>query len=281
MIPVGTARAGGGQAIAAGDLILVVQMQGADLNSTNDETYGDGVGTVGTGQTMGTGYAPTGGDTVTYNGTASTTYPPGTEVHDYAGGNVSNANFTAGNYEYVVATGPIAGGSVPISSGLVNSYYEAAYGTQGQRTYQVIRVPQYSDVTLAGAITALAWNGSTGGIVAFDVAGNLNWNGQAVNVNGMGFRGGAGFQVRGDTSGNIQNWWYRSTAPAPPPGATSEANGADGSKGEGYAGTPRYLNNGGTAYYDNTVEGYPNGSFGRGAAGNGGGGSTDGEPARQ
>ena len=273
-IPVGTARAGGGPAIAAGDLLLVVQMQGADLNSNNDETYGDAQGTTGNGQSMGTGYAPGAGDTVTYNGTASTTYPPGTEINAYAGGNISNTNFTAGNYEYVVATGPVAAGSVPISSGLVNNYYEAAYGTQGQRTYQVIRVPQYSDVTLAGALTALTWNGSTGGIVAFDVSGNLNWNGQSVNVNGMGFRGGAGIQKRGLTG--LNNWDYRVTAPAPPPGAT--ATGADGSKGEGYAGTPRYLNNGGTAYFDNTVEGYPNGSFGRGAAGNGGGGSTDGDP---
>ncbi len=260
-IPVGTARAGGGPAIAAGDLLLVVQMQGADLNTTNDETYGDGVGTAGTH-----------GNTVTYNTT--TTYPPTTPPNAYAGGNISNSNFTAGNYEYVVATGPVNAGSVPISSGLVNNYYEAAYGTQGQRTYQVVRVPQYSDVILTGAVTGLAWNGSTGGIVAFDVAGNLNWSGQTVNVNGLGFRGGAGFQKMGIAG--LNNWDYRVTAPAPPPGAT--ATGADGSKGEGYAGTPRYLNNGGTAYYDNTVEGYPNGSFGRGAAGNGGGGSTDGDP---
>ncbi len=43
-IPVGTARAGGGPAIAAGDLLLVVQMQGADINSDNTNNYGNGVG---------------------------------------------------------------------------------------------------------------------------------------------------------------------------------------------------------------------------------------------
>ena len=39
----------------------------------------------------------------------------------------------------------------------------------------------------------------------------------------------------------------------------------------------RYLNNGG-ALLDNTVEGYPNGSYGRGAPGNAGGGGNDGNP---
>jgi hypothetical protein len=34
-IPVGTVRAGGGPAIAAGDLLLIVQMQGADIDATN------------------------------------------------------------------------------------------------------------------------------------------------------------------------------------------------------------------------------------------------------
>ena len=52
------------------------------------------------------------------------------------------------------------------------------------------------------------------------------------------------------------------------------------SKGEGTAGTPRFLNNGGVLL-DNgaAVEGYPNGSYGRGAPGNAGGGSTDGDVA--
>ncbi len=46
-IPVGAARAGGGPAIAAGDLLLVVQMQGADLDGNNDQRYGSSIGTAG------------------------------------------------------------------------------------------------------------------------------------------------------------------------------------------------------------------------------------------
>src|SRR5512141_3173468 len=47
-IPGGAARTGGGPAITAGDLLLVVQVQGADINSTNTNNYGDGIGNGGT-----------------------------------------------------------------------------------------------------------------------------------------------------------------------------------------------------------------------------------------
>jgi len=131
-IPVGPARSGGGPAIAKGDVLLIVQMQGADLDGSNDERYGDGVGT-----------ANTSGDTVVYS-----------TANAYAGGNLA-ANFSAGIYEYVTAKGPVAAGLVPISTGLVNNYYSAPFGPQGQRRFQVIRVPQYSSATLSGTVTAL------------------------------------------------------------------------------------------------------------------------------
>src|ERR1043166_5646791 len=62
---------------------------------------------------------------------------------------------------------------------------------------------------------------------------------------------------------------------------------ANGSKGEGIAGTPRYIYQHGATIgapasgngpLNTGVEGYANGSFGRGAPGNAGGGSTDGTP---
>ncbi|WP_375770241.1 Ig-like domain-containing protein [Archangium gephyra] len=56
---------------------------------------------------------------------------------------------------------------------------------------QVIRVPEYTDVTItaAGVITAPAWNGSTGGIVAFLANGTVNNNG-LITASALGFRGG-------------------------------------------------------------------------------------------
>jgi LPXTG-site transpeptidase (sortase) family protein len=245
MIPVGSARSGGGPAIANGDVLLIVQMQGADLDGDNDERYGDGIGASG---------ASSG--TVDYSSALA-----------YAGGNLA-ANFSAGIYEYVTAAGSVsASNEIPISSGLANNYYSAPFGPQGQRTFQVIRVPQYSSATLGGTITALRWDGSTGGIVAFNALDTFDWNGHTVDVSSLGFRGGGGRQLLGSAGGASTDYRTLSTF------------SANGSKGEGYAGTPRYINDNGSLLDNGAAnEGFINGSFGRGASGNGGGGSTDGDP---
>ncbi|BAZ10568.1 hypothetical protein NIES4071_23910 [Calothrix sp. NIES-4071] len=241
--------------ITEGDLLLVIQMQGADINSSNTSNYGSGLG----------------------NST----------------GNVST-NFTAGTYEYVVATSSVSGNSVSIrgaglNSGLRYSYTNTTTGASDQRrTYQVIRVPQYSSATLNTTLTAARWNGSSGGVLVYDVAGNLNLNSATMDVNSKGFRGGGGLRLRFvDTSKPAPlNTDYRTSAPS---GINSEY-GANGSKGEGTTGTPRYTLNpdfilSGNIFTpnsftlsDNGSEGYPDGSFGRGAPGNAGGGSTDGDP---
>ena len=222
-------------AIASGDLLLVIQMQDAAINSTNTDSYGDGVGG-----------PPASGST-----------------------NLNNA----GRYEYVVATSA-AGATVSIrgagaGNGLLNSYTNAnASGTQGQRRFQVVRVPQYSSATLSSGLTALPWNGSTGGILVFDVAGNLNLGAATVSVNGMGFRGGAARQLGGGSGGSNNDY------------VNLASNDVQASKGEGIAGTPRYVLDPVTSTVINTgVEGYPNGSTARGAPGNAGGGGTDGDPA--
>jgi uncharacterized repeat protein (TIGR01451 family) len=256
-IQLGTMRAGGSAtAISSGDLLLVIQMQDGTFNSTNGAaaTYGAGTGT-------GRGLTSTNG---------------------------------AGLYEYVVATSASAGnGSVSIrgtgaSNGLVNAYTNAAAnavagaGAQGVRRFQVVRVPQYSSATLSGTVTAPAWDGSTGGVVAFDVAGNLNLNGGTINVTGLGFRGGGGRPLvggkavagGGNPSPKNDDYAYLSSSPV------TATNGAHGSKGEGIVGTPRYVFNPVTNTVDElnpTAEGYPNGSYARGAPGNAGGGGTDGD----
>lgn len=224
---------GAATAIASGDLLLVIQMQDAAINSTNSDSYGDGVS----------------------GGVAS---------------GVTSSN--AGLFEYVVATSA-AGASVSIKgagagNGLVNSYRTAsATGTQGQRRFQVVRVPQYSSATLGSGLTASPWNGATGGVLAIDVAGNLDLGGATVSVNGQGFRGGGAQQLQGDTGG--ANTDYRNVA----------TKAYDGFKGEGIVGTPRFVYDPVTnSVTDTGVEGYPNGSTARGAPGNAGGGGTDGNP---
>ena len=230
-INVGSPR-GSSARIAAGDLLLIIQMQDASINTNNDSRYGNG-----TNGGYGQGY--------------------------------SAINQT-GVYEFVRANGSVSGGTVSVTGatggGIVNAYYNQNYsGSNRRRSFQVIRVPQYVDATISGLVTAERWNGSTGGIVAIDVAGRLTFAGGTISVEGRGFRGGGGRQLSGDSGGSDSN--YRSSA----------SSDYHGSKGEGISGTPRYVNDGGTLL-DTGSEGYPSGSHARGAPGNAGGGGSDGNP---
>jgi uncharacterized repeat protein (TIGR01451 family) len=243
-IPLGTVNGTG--TIALGTELLVIQMQDASINVSNSVAYGNG--------STGTGFTT-----------------------------INNA----GNYEFVTATGPISGGSVPIlgagvGGGLVFGYNAAApSATSGGSTYQVVLVPQYLSATLSAATppTAAPWNGSTGGILALDVANTLTLNGANVSVNGMGFRGGAGMQLVGGGGGATTD--YLHVSPAAYTGAAGGAAGVDGSKGEGVAGTPEWVESGVTFLQTTTTVGYPSGTAGadasmaRGAPGNAGGGGTD------
>lgn len=242
-IPLGAATGAGGT-IVNGSLLLVIQMQDASINTGNTVVYGNG--------STGSGFTA-----------------------------INNA----GNYEFVTATGPIAAGSVPIkgagpTAGLVFAYTAAAASaTKGQSTYQVVLVPQYLSATL-GAVTATAWNGSSGGILALDIAGQLNLGGATVSVDGQGFRGGAGMQLTGGVAG-ASNADYRQVSPTAYTGAA--ATGIDGAKGEGVAGTPMWVESGTTYLQTTTTIGYPSGtadgSMAHGAPGNAGGGGTDGDAA--
>jgi len=120
---------------------------------------------------------------------------------------------------------------------------------------------------MGSTLTALAWNGSTGGILALDVAGSLNLNSATVSVSGLGFRGAAGRRLTGGTGGGNDF-------------AVASTNNFHAVKGEGIAGTPRYVYNSATdTVVDNGAEGYPGGDHAKGAPGNAGGGGTDGNPA--
>ena len=225
------AAGSGSTAISAGDFLLVIQMQGAQINYTNTSSYGDGTGN---------GYG----------------YTSGTQV--------------AGTMEFAVANSsvPLAGGSLTLLNNLANSYTNSSNtggSTNGNYRYQVIRVPLYYDIVLTGAITAPAWNGSTGGVVVIDGTNAVNMNGQTISAADSGFRGGGGRKLAGGT-GLYTDY------------LTLSSDATNGSKGEGIAGTPRYTNLYNLVVLDNTVEGYPNGSYSRGAPGNAGGGATDGTP---
>jgi hypothetical protein len=220
--------------ISAGDVLLIIQMQGAQINSANDITYGDGV--------SGSGY-------------------------------LNNALLYAGNMEYIVAANsvPLTGGTLTLQTGTVNNYKKAAFGTDGQYTYQVIRVPVYYSLILGADIMPPNWDGTTGGIIVMAVVNTLNMNGHSIIVTGAGFRGGGGVSLVGGT-GTTRDFAVVSPANAD----ISAQVGNHASKGEGIAGTPRLINNNNYgSLLPNTEDGYPGGSFGMGAPGNAGGGGSD------
>jgi hypothetical protein len=133
-----------------------------------------------------------------------------------------------GQYEYVPAGVGTSGTSFVAGATLQNTYVQAnPTATTPRRSFQVIRVPQYGNLTLGGTLTGLAWNGTNGGVLALDVAKTLAFNGQTIDMAARGFRGGGGRQ---------------STVNSNNPQRSREGDGlANASKGEGIAGTPRYL----------------------------------------
>jgi hypothetical protein len=222
----------GNTPIAVGDIVLVIQMQGAKINlpaSNQDSKYGANLTGVGAG--------------------------------------FLSTNEKAGTMEFAVAASavPLAGGVLTVGSGLSYSYASSVYGADGQYTYQVIRVPSWFNIQLTSTVTAPKWNGAVGGVTVISAVSQLDFNGQLVTALGAGFRGGGGITKSGAPGTTIFDFY------------TTAATNANGSKGEGIAGSPRYMMQNFTLI-DNVVEGYPGGSFAKGAPGNAGGGATDSNP---
>ena len=198
-----------GCSISANDTLLLVQSQGAEINATNTDRYGDGVGQ--------------GVDVSTIE-----TSPHGTE--NFAGGAISQ---TAGTFEYIDVSS-ISGNTITLKSQLKNSFYDDAAAN-----WQIVVVPdkKSAGIRLVGNVTAEAWNGHTGGIIALlATGGEIDFNGKQINAAAKGFRGGVESNIR-LTEDNIATV------------ASSGANG-EGGKGEGIAGTPTYVFDGTNANYN-------------------------------
>jgi uncharacterized repeat protein (TIGR01451 family) len=249
--------------IKPGDLLLIIQMQDATITNSDSATYGSGNAL-------------------------------------YQGSGQSSMGKT-GLYEYAIADSTVSaingGGVLKLKKPLMNSYVSAApTANSGQKRFQVVRVPQYASISVQGTLYAEPWDGNVGGILAVDTYGKFNLNNQRMSVNSAGFRGGFGLQNGGlgalnkyvaltsiytmDASGRVK---VDPTTGAPI--SITNARTAGSGKGEGTAGTPRFISTqnlstidpitgsprwaGGAI--DNIVEGYPGGDTGTGAPANAGG----------
>lgn len=97
--------------------------------------------------------------------------------------NLSNNNVGRWELARIGAGYTLGSSTVPLTAPLENSF--AATGAQ------VIAVPEYTTVSMAAgnSLTGHAWNGSSGGVIAFLANSTISISG-TVNADSLGFRGG-------------------------------------------------------------------------------------------
>lgn len=177
-----------------------------------------------------------------------------TNTANYGGNNGTGGGYTAlglsGAYEYGrVSTYDTATGLFTLQSPVTGTYK-----TTGTSRAQVVRIPEFENLTLTANLTSptqtvVSSDRVAGGVVAISVSGTLNLNGFAIHSDKLGFLGGQGTPYSTfETDGT--RWTTTLTVP-------------EGGKGHSIAGTPTALQN---------VLG---GKFGQGAPANGGGGGGD------
>ncbi len=141
----------------------------------------------------------------------------------------------AGRYQFSRITS-ITGNDVTLFP-FCNIYDSIAY-------IQMVSVPEFPNPTVVANLTCLPWNGTVGGILAFETPGTLTLN-DSIDVSGNGFRGG---QFLGGSFSCASNAFFESLA-----------SGNEGEKGEGIAdyilgqecGAGKLVNGGGGAYAGN------------------------------
>ena len=196
----------------------------------------------------------------------------------------TNASFAAGQIILVHQTrGTNAGlweenqiasyvaGTITTTQVLVNSY-----ATSGADAAQVLVIPQYSSCTVSSTLTAKAWNGTVGGILALRARNTLTIS-TTTTASGKGYRGGVGVNNSGTTG---QAWCGEGTVGASAQQYTANGNGGGGGKGDdAQGGGGGHFASGGTGN-GGTVAGIGGGTAGSAdlvtcVFGGGGGGSSD------
>ena len=100
-------------------------------------------------------------------------------------GNVDNIQ-SAGLSE-IVSISSVSGSSVVIAAATKNSYHFSSNSRVQLISYPTLGSPNY---TVSSSLTAYAWDGNVGGVLAFNVAGTLTLNSNLI-VDGTGYRGGS------------------------------------------------------------------------------------------
>ncbi len=159
------------------------------------------------------------------------------QMQDSTMGNNTNNTSAFGNLASIQSAGlheivtmsSISTTTITLTNKLTNTYH---LGVNSR--VQIISYPTFGaggNYTLSSAVTAPAWNGNTGGVVAFKVVGILTINSN-ISVDAKGFRGGAvGLNAPGDLSCSSDTYYDNAA------GVSTTYNGG---KGEGIFNTTIY-----------------------------------------
>ena len=157
------------------------------------------------------------------------------------------AHQAAGTWEFATVAS-VAGDVVSLLLPVTGVFGEVHNGDLADQAIVLQRVPHYTDVTVAsaGELTAAAWDGALGGVVAFRASGTvLVEAGGVISADALGYLGGA----------------------------TGSSNNCDSFQGESYAGQGEGEGDGLCSYYNETT-GQWNPNYGGGGAHITGGGGN-------
>ena len=116
--------------------------------------------------------------------------------------------YDAGNYEFADIAS-VAGNVITTAEPLKETYFTNA-SPKDSACVQLIRVPVYpGNVNITGTLTAQAWNGRTGGVLAFRTSGTVTLNAD-ITVSGLGFQAARKMSAS-STCGNDTALYYQST----------------------------------------------------------------------
>ena len=201
-------------------------------------------------------------------------------VINLQGDGTNNGN--VGNYEFLEIQN-ISSNTFTFTS-TIEKLYGATTSNLVLTGQQVIvqRVPQWTSVTIqsGGTLIANAWDGTSGGIIAFRANGTVNvQSGGFIDANGLGYTGGGGSDLDGGSNGESYDGSVGKGGNDTTSGANGGNFGTSGGGGSSNAGTTPSpagtRGGGGGGGGDNTNPGAGGSGGTTDVAGGGGGSSGD------
>ena len=160
--------------------LLKIQIMAMDLmvflNATSGTVYTDNVRTAVTGTNLA-------GSSTLVTSSASG-FSVGDEVLIITMVDKATSNNTVGQHEFNTISS-ISGNTITLASNKTH-----AYTASSSQKHQVLKVPNYTSVTVASGVTLTchSWDGSSGGILAFRANGSVT-NSGTITVSEKGYRG--------------------------------------------------------------------------------------------